>query len=290
MMETLGAFPIINFMFESNQMESVEKDERSTNEIIQTALTTENENVYWDLVNILRTRGGEEEFTAASKLCESQNSQGRTLGVNILAQIGTTKNKFRTIERGDIFLKLLSQEEKDRDVLAAIGYAFGYLNDARGILPLIELKNHADSDVRMGVVLGLSCQEDESAIQALIELSADEDEDVRNWATFGLGSQITIDTQTIRNTLYKRILSEVGEDDTIAEIRGEALLGLAMRKDERVIELLIGELESGCVGKLSVEAALEIGDNRLYSSLVKLKDWWDIDAELLQTAISKCQR
>ncbi|PAX49812.1 hypothetical protein [Brunnivagina elsteri] len=150
-------------------MESCENDEKSTNEIIQTALTTENEDVYWDLVNILRNRGSEEEFTAASKLCESQNSKERTLGVNILSQLGTIQKEFRTLERGDILLKLLSQEEKDRDVLAAIGYAFGHLNDARGILPLIELKNHADSDVRMGVVLGLTCQEDESAIQTLIQ-------------------------------------------------------------------------------------------------------------------------
>ncbi|KAF3884776.1 MULTISPECIES: HEAT repeat domain-containing protein [Nostocales] len=141
----------------------------------------------------------------------------------------------------------------------------------------------------MSVVLGLSCQEDESAIQTLIELSADEDKDIRNWATFGLGSQIEIDTQEIRDALYRRILSEVGEDDTIAEIRGEALLGLAIRKDERVIEPLIGELESDRVGRLSVEAALAIGDNRLYSALVKLQDWWDIDVELLQAAISKCQ-
>lgn len=78
------------------------------------------------------------------------------------------------------------------------------------------------------------------------------------------------------------------KDDTIAEIRGEALLGLAIRKDQRVIEPLITELESGCVGRLSVEAALAIGDNRLYPSLMKLQDWWDVDVELLQAAIAKC--
>ncbi|MFL9465998.1 hypothetical protein AB0759_36015, partial [Scytonema tolypothrichoides VB-61278_2] len=126
-------------------MESVEKDKRSTNEIIQTALTTESEDIYWHLVHILRIRGGDREFTAASKLCESQNSKERTLGVRILAQLGTTQKQFRILERGDILLKLLSQEEKDSNVLTAIGYAFGHLQDTRGILPLINLKNHADS-------------------------------------------------------------------------------------------------------------------------------------------------
>ncbi|BAZ40551.1 hypothetical protein NIES4101_65120 [Calothrix sp. NIES-4101] len=270
-------------------MEHLTPNESSTQEIIQAALTAENEDIYWDLVYVLHIRGGDGEFTAASKLCESENSQERTLGVNILAQLGTTKKQFCILDRGDVLLKLLSQEEKDKDVLAAIGYAFGHLQDARGILPLIKLKNHADSDVQMGVVFGLNCQEDELAIQTLIELSSDEDEDIRNWATFGLGSQIAIDTQEIRDALYKRIISEVGEDGTIAEIRGEALLGLAIRKDERVIEPLIAELESGCVGRLCVEAAMTMGDNRLYSALVKLQDWWDVDTELLQAAISKCQ-
>jgi HEAT repeat protein len=277
-------------MSEPNQVENLTPNESSTQEIIQTALTTENEDIYWNLVYILQVRGGEEEFTAASKLCESQNSKERALGVNIIAQLGTTQGKFRTRDRGDILLELLSHE-KDESVLAAIGYAFGHLQDGRGILPLIKFKNHADCDVRMGVVLGLSYQEDESAIQALIELSGDVDKDVRNWATFGLGSQIAIDTPEIRDALYQRIISEIGddEDDTIAEIRGEALLGLAIRKDERVIEPLIAELESGCVGRLSVEAALAMGDNRLYPSLVKLEDWWDVDVESLQAAIAKCR-
>ncbi|BAZ06593.1 HEAT repeat domain-containing protein [Calothrix sp. NIES-3974] len=277
-------------MPEQNQAENLQLDKSCTQEIIQTALTTENEDVYWDLVHILRIRGGDEEFTAASHLCEGKNPQERTLGVNILAQLGTTQGNFCTRERGEILLKLLSYEE-DENVLAAIGYAFGHLQDARGIFPLIKFKNHANCNVRMGVVFGLSCQEDESAIQALIELSGDVDNEVRNWATFGLGSQIAIDTPAIRDALYQRIISEVEDDkdDTVAEIRGEALLGLAIRKDQRVIEPLITELESGCVGRLSVEAALAIGDNRLYPSLMKLQDWWDVDVELLQAAIAKCQ-
>ncbi|MEA5574089.1 HEAT repeat domain-containing protein [Calothrix sp. UHCC 0171] len=276
-------------MSELNQVENLIPNESSTQEIIQTALITEDEDIYWDLVYILQVRGGDEEFTAASNLCANGNTKDRTLGVNIIAQLGTTKGKFRSRDRGDILLELLSHE-KDASVLAAIGYAFGHLQDDRGILPLIKFKNHIDCDVRMGVVFGLSCQEDESAIQVLIKLSGDVDADVRNWATFGLGSQIAVDTPEIRDALYERIISEIGddEDDTIAEIRGEALLGLAIRKDERVIKPLIAELESGCVGKLSVEAALEIGDNRLYSSLVKLEDWWDVDVELLQAAMAKC--
>lgn len=69
---------------------------------------------------------------------------------------------------------------------------------------------------------------------------------------------------------------------------GVALVGLAIRKDERVINPLITELKSGCVGMLPVEAASEMGDVRLKSALIDLQEYWDLDIELLQEAISSC--
>ncbi len=262
-------------------------DPRSTNEIIRLASSEEDKDSYWDLVWILHARGSDEEFIAASKLCKSQNSKKRSLGVDILAQLGIPERTFPQ-QSGDILLKLLSSEENS-NVLASIAFAFGHLKDSRCILPLVKLKNNPDASVRNGVAFGLICFEDQLAIQALIDLSIDKDEDVRNWATFGLGSQIETDTQAIRDALLARVISETGEDDTIAEIRGEALLGLAIRKDKRVINPLIVELESGCVGILSVEAAKEIGDAKLYPTLINLQEWWDIDSNLLQEAISSCK-
>ena len=49
-------------------------------------------------------------------------------------------------------------------------------------------------------------------------------------------------------------------------------MGLAIRKDERVINPLIAELKSGCVGMLAVEAAKFIGDARLHRALIDLKE------------------
>lgn len=262
-------------------------DPRSTAEIIQLTIATTDEDIYWDNVWILQARGSNEELIAASKLCESHNSNARSLGVQILGQLGIPD---RTLPQqcGDVLLKLLSIET-DSTVLAAIGIAFGNLNDPRGVLPLVKWKNHPNPGVRMGVVLGITSQPDELAIDALIELSADEDADIRNWATFGLGSQIETNTPAIRDALFDRAILELGEDEPMSEIRGEALLGLAMRNDLRVISPLIEELQSECVGTLAVEAASILGNARLYPALVDLQQWWDVDPKLLQAAISHCR-
>ncbi|WP_029632805.1 MULTISPECIES: HEAT repeat domain-containing protein [Nostocales] len=246
------------------------------------------EDAYWDIVGVLRCRGSYEVFEAASKLCESKNYNFRELGVHILAQLGTPKKDFAD-ESGVILLKLLENEE-NIDVVIAIAFALGHLKDSRGVAPLVKFKNHFRADVRESIVFGLLGQEDELAINALIELSADENQDVRNWATFGLGDMIETDTQAIRDALFQRVVDEKGDTDLEAEIRGEALLGLAKRKDKRVITFLIKELSGDSVGTLPVEAAREIGDSSLYPVLIELKEWWDVNSELLQEAIKNCSQ
>ncbi|MGL6341154.1 MAG: HEAT repeat domain-containing protein, partial [Waterburya sp.] len=110
------------------------------------------------------------------------------------------------------------------------------------------------------------------------------------WATFGLGSQIDTDTPAIRQALWQRLINEKTDQDETYEIYGEALVGLAIRKDERVIEFLLKEFNSGCVGYLALEAAEEIGDSRLYSALVNLRTWLTKDRDLLESAIASCYK
>ncbi|QAT87989.1 hypothetical protein EJ065_6460 [Corallococcus coralloides] len=101
----------------------------------------------------------------------------------------------------------------------------------------------------------------------MIALSRDSDEDVRNRATFSLGSQAEeVDTPELRDALFDRLT----ESDM--ELRGEALVGLALRKDPRVLEPLRRELESSEVVVLAVEAAEKLEDTSLLPLLHRLRD------------------
>jgi HEAT repeat protein len=227
----------------------------TTNQLIELALNEKDDATRWNYVVILHRRGGKEVFEAAKKLCESGISTQITLGADILGQLGTLDLPYRR-QSVPILLRI-SKKEKDVNVLQAVTMALGRMKDEKVINRLLELKNHTNEDIRFAVVHGLLGLEEEPAIQALLELSSDEDEDLRNWATFGLGSLIDTDSEEIREALFQRF-NEIDH-----EIRGEAMVGLARRKDERVVELLLKELSGEEIGLLPVEAAYEIGDIRL---------------------------
>ena len=60
--------------------------------------------------------------------------------------------------------------------------------------------------------------------------------------------------------------------DDFEEIRGEALVGLATRGGQRVVDLLLNEWENfDDVGTLSLEAAEETASPRLHSKLLSFK-------------------
>lgn len=159
----------------------------------------------------------------------------------------------------DALLQMVATEV-EASVLSSIGTALGHLHDARAVKAMAPFATHASEDVRLGVVLALSVHE--AGVDTLIQLSADTDEDVRNWATFALGSQLEeVDTPSLRDALVARL------EEADGEVRGEALLGLALRKDPRVIEPLRRELASGIITVLAIEAAQRLGDPQFAPAL-----------------------
>ncbi len=252
----------------------------SSAELIFLALRETDDEIRWSYVQTLHARGGQETFEAAHELCKSQNPLDATLGADILGQLGTPDFPFH--ETSVPILLEIFDNHGEENPLQSAAMALGRIGDSRAIEKLLELRNHESSEIRFAVVHGLLTLEDEKSVGALIKLTTDEDEDVRNWATFGIGSQIEIDTPEIRDALFNRL----DEDDH--EIRGEALVGLALRKDERVLVPLLKELKSENVGTLAVEAALELGDPKLCESLKDLETWWDINTDLLKSGITAC--
>jgi HEAT repeat protein len=230
------------------------RDPRPAAEIVDVALWAADENESWEAIYTLQSRASADDLAAALRLCTSPCVRERVFAARILGQFGS--EGAYAAECVENLIGLLRPDE-DAEVLTAAGLALGHRDDARAIEPLLALRRHPSEDVRYAVVHGLIPTEDPRSIAALIELSADSDEDVRNWATFGLGSQTEVDTPTLREALAARL------DEEDHEIRGEALVGLARRRDERVCERLVAELSGDFIGVLALEAAEILADPRL---------------------------
>jgi len=239
-----------------------------------------------EAIGILHFRGGWTEFELGRQLTESKDPEDRAIGADILAQLGWEKRTFHQ-ESVDILINLLN--DSDHLVIHYAAISLGHRNDPKAIPPLCMLADHADPLVRFGVTLGLSCHDDEHAITALIQLSRDYDDDVRNWAMFALACQTDMDGPEVREALA------AGLQDAEAEIRGEALVGLARRQDIRVFPELVKEWASHDVSLLSIEAAEELADPDLIPHLMNLQESLDLTEEeyfqdRIMDAIIACEK
>jgi len=258
-------------------------DPRATAKLITLALTTVDEEAAWEPVVVLHYRANREVLKAAHELSLSDCPTERELAANILGQLGVP-DRIYPKEAIGLLLNMLEREQVDA-VLQAIGVALGHQDTPLTIEPMTLLRNHSSAEVRWSVAYALAGQEDERAIQALIELSEDPDGGVRDWATFALGSQLELDTPAIREALARRL------EDPHEEAQGEAMIGLAKRGDTRVVEPVLRELTSDQVRVYAIEAAGLIGDPRLYSALLDMRQECTDDcysATLLKEAIARC--
>jgi HEAT repeat protein len=233
---------------------------------------------------LLHYRGGEEEFLLGKEYCESDDPADRATGADILAQLGWGDQTFQD-ESVEILTRLLGDADPYVIYCAAVG--LGHRSAESAIHHLLQHVHHADPLVRYGVVLGLSGHEDDRAIHGLIQLARDNDHDVRNWAVFGLGSQIDSDSEEIRQALREAL----GDSDH--EIRGEALVGLATRGDPTIVPELLNEWKNDDVSILSIEAAEQSRDSRLYHRLNHFLEILELDDDprftsKLHDAIKAC--
>lgn len=263
-----------------SQESDLQSDPRTTEQLVDLALRQSNDELAWNAVTTLHWRGTVEVLKRAEQLTQSSSSRERRLGADILGQLGVPDRSFPAESIKILGDMLCSGQEAEvlRSVLVAMSF-----HDCGSVLPLIaSFSGHSDADVRHATVLALAAAECPLAVKHLISLSGDTDDNVRDWATFALGTLFEMDTPEIRDALFQRI------EDANDDARGEALVGLARRKDSRVVNAFKTQLASDSIGSLAIEAAELIASPELYPQLEGLRMWWDIDPSLLDRAIVAC--
>lgn len=265
-------------------------DPRSTNELVQTALScTDDADRYWETVEVLEYRGTEEVFAVVKSLCSSAQASERVLCANILGELGTRIGEF-THESVDLLLRLL--DDPDSGVAEAAVLSLGRRRAGEAAEPLLRFIHHPDADVRRAVAsaLGdiqysvLAPETTDALLQALMVLSSDEDQDVREAATSALAF-----SEGNRDDVIEALHRRVQDED--AEIRAIALLGLAENHDPRVIDLIKDELarDSDFVYDDLLDAISRTGDHSFPPILCELKEQ-GVGGMFMDEALEACSQ
>lgn len=268
-------------------MNAPDDDPRTSDELFESLLAFPDhydDHDAWALIRLLQVRAGREVLERALALLRHSTPSKRVLAANLLAQLGSPQRAFP--EESLAGLRALLANEDQPAVLASAATAFSHNADARAVPRLLALRSHSWPTVRLSVARALGSQDKTpDVVTGLIELCRDPAPDVRDWATFALGSLSEVDTPRVREVLLERL------EDSDSETRAEALVALAERKEERVLPYVIVALQDEPVGTLAVEAAWRLGlaglaSSELRSALIELTSWWDVDTELLSSAVA----
>jgi HEAT repeat protein len=242
----------------------------------------------WAIISELHRRTDRTAFDAVCALARSADIRERIVVLDVLAQIGYSASRPFLAETLPVLID--ASDDGDADVVAAAVSALGLLWDPRALPAILRHAGHPAANVRHSVATAIPGAAGDppspDAVEALIALSADPDGETRDWATFGLGSQFEgEDTDAIRAALAARL------DDPEEDTSGEALLGLALRRDPRALPVLLARLEDD-PGNLIVEAAAALGAPEALPALQRLKrEGWQLDEprpSVLDDALGAC--
>jgi HEAT repeats len=207
---------------------------------------SEDERVHraWDAIHELREHhASADTLQKAIALCTSAISAERRVGAGVLGQFGFhhPERPIFLEERFQMLKRLIERElapTGDAGVLVDALHAMAHTKDLRQVDIALGLSKHPLPRVRYATThMLIAGKEDARVMAALITLSADTDASTRDWATFGLAQQMKdCDTPEMREAFVARL------DDPDKETRAEAILGLALRKDLRVVQSLIDAL------------------------------------------------
>jgi HEAT repeat protein len=218
-------------------------------------MNNKSQKAYWNNIHFLRRRPSKELFVKCIGLTKSKNPKARTIGIDILAQLGSDPRPYLS-QTLKVFFDIL-KIENNSTVLMSLLYAIGHNNDRLSKTQIETLCSFSDSKdelIKEGLVFSLIGVEHIKAIETLIKLSSDKLSHIRDWATFGIGSLIDKNNKYVRDALWNRV------NDKHQDTKLEAILGLAKRKDSRIKDIIKRGLLIGEYGTLLFEAIIETGD------------------------------
>jgi len=218
-------------------------------QLILKAYNEKDENIYMSYIDQLRERGDDEIFQLTKELVYSKDSVYRKISASILSQFGYKTKRYRG-ESIYLLGKLL--HDKNEDVVSAAIYGFGHRKCLRYADKLASFVSSSSLLIKEALAFSLGGYEKQKSIDALIVLMQDENYNVRNWSTFSMAQITESNTPKICDALYKNLF------DKKLEVRGEALLGLALRKDKRVIDAIIEDLQKPFYGSWIFSAIQEM--------------------------------
>jgi HEAT repeat protein len=113
----------------------------SNQDLAQIALTSDDESgAYWDPVRELQKRGTRAVFDMAAQLCAGEEPRSRSVGLDVLAQLGYKNGRPFLAESLPIALRLARDSETTvrRSALSALGH----LGDAKALPELLDHITH----------------------------------------------------------------------------------------------------------------------------------------------------
>jgi HEAT repeat protein len=201
----------------------------------------------WAFVRALQRRGNQPVFQQAGAWCASPDAGLRRLGANVLGQLGAASGHPFASASTPILEGLLA--DPDESVVSSALVALGHLG-VGDIATICALASSPSDLVRYKVAWCLGMRDDDPlALTTLLALTRDSDAEVRDWATFGVGTLFDADGPDIRQALVDRL------DDSDAETRGEAMVGLARRGDTRADAAIAAAASDPSAGALVHDAA-----------------------------------
>lgn len=238
---------------------------RQAPRLVRMALRRWETNACWEAIAELQARGSPQTLASAQKLARSPNWRRRALGAYIASQLrqGRASPAEYALEETHRLL-LAALEDPHVEVVRAAVSGLGHRPNPAAVPELVRLASHRHHGLRWNVAVALGRYPQPLAVEALLRLMSDPDDDVRDWATFGMGSLQEVDTPEIRAALQRNL------SDRDADVRGEALVGLARRRDGRVVEHLLEQLGPEC-RVYELDAAESMADPRLLGSLEALQ-------------------